>query len=209
MLLLLPVAYLLAAGRWWALLIPLATAVPLVGVTPAIAYPMVFWVALLAVLVVGIRARAQEPARAPSSPGDTAARPRDPPGSCSRRRLGGHLLAGEPPVRRRPGRLLLPGRRVPPRPDVARLPARPVRRHHVGGHFYVPFAPFPAVALMPLVAIVGPITADQMGIRDQRAPRGGRRRPVLEAARPDRRRPSERPALADDPVRRSRRRSCG
>ncbi len=30
-----------------------------------------------------------------------------------------------------------------------------------GGHFFVPFAPFPAVALMPLVAIVGPITADQ------------------------------------------------
>ena len=30
MLLLLPVAYLLAAGRWWALAIPLATAVPLV-----------------------------------------------------------------------------------------------------------------------------------------------------------------------------------
>ena len=29
------------------------------------------------------------------------------------------------------------------------------------GHFYVPFAPFPAVALMPLVALVGPLTADQ------------------------------------------------
>jgi hypothetical protein len=31
----------------------------------------------------------------------------------------------------------------------------------VDGHFYVPFAPFPAVALLPLVAIVGPVTADQ------------------------------------------------
>ena len=30
-----------------------------------------------------------------------------------------------------------------------------------GGHFYVPFAPFPAVALMPLVALVGAVTADQ------------------------------------------------
>ena len=29
------------------------------------------------------------------------------------------------------------------------------------GHFFVPFAPFPAVALMPLVALVGPVTADQ------------------------------------------------
>ena len=34
MLLLLPVAYLLRRRRWWALLIPLVTAVPLVGVTP-------------------------------------------------------------------------------------------------------------------------------------------------------------------------------
>ncbi len=31
----------------------------------------------------------------------------------------------------------------------------------VDGHFYVPFAPFPAVALMPLVALVGAVTADQ------------------------------------------------
>ena len=31
----------------------------------------------------------------------------------------------------------------------------------VGNRFYVPFAPFPAVALMPLVALTGPITADQ------------------------------------------------
>jgi alpha-1,2-mannosyltransferase len=42
MLLLLPVAYLLAAGRRWALAIPLVTAWPLVGVTPAAAYPIVF-----------------------------------------------------------------------------------------------------------------------------------------------------------------------
>jgi hypothetical protein len=30
------------------------------------------------------------------------------------------------------------------------------------GHVYVPFAPFPAVALMPIVAVTGPITADQL-----------------------------------------------
>jgi hypothetical protein len=30
-----------------------------------------------------------------------------------------------------------------------------------GAKFYVPFAPFPAIVLMPLVAIVGPVTADQ------------------------------------------------
>jgi hypothetical protein len=29
------------------------------------------------------------------------------------------------------------------------------------GHIYVPFAPFPAIALMPIVAIFGPVVADQ------------------------------------------------
>jgi alpha-1,2-mannosyltransferase len=57
MLLLLPVAYLLSAGRWWALAIPLVTAWPLVGVTPALAYPILFWVTLMATLIVGRAAR--------------------------------------------------------------------------------------------------------------------------------------------------------
>ena len=30
-----------------------------------------------------------------------------------------------------------------------------------GGHFYVPFAPFPAIALMPVVAVLGAVGADQ------------------------------------------------
>jgi alpha-1,2-mannosyltransferase len=55
MLLLLPVAYLLAAGRWWALAIPLATAWPLVGITPPVAYPIVFWATLAATTFVGTR----------------------------------------------------------------------------------------------------------------------------------------------------------
>ena len=62
MVLLLPVAYLLAAGRWWALLIPLVTAIPLVGVTPPIAYPLCFFVTLGATFGVGIRARPVEAA---------------------------------------------------------------------------------------------------------------------------------------------------
>lgn len=57
LLLLLPVAYLLAAGRWWALAIPLVTAWPLVEVTPPVAYPVVFWVTLLATFAVGRMAR--------------------------------------------------------------------------------------------------------------------------------------------------------
>jgi hypothetical protein len=55
--LLLPVAYLLSAGRWWALLIPLATAWPLIGVTPPLAYPVAFWATLVATLLVGWAAR--------------------------------------------------------------------------------------------------------------------------------------------------------
>ena len=31
----------------------------------------------------------------------------------------------------------------------------------IDGRYYVPFAPFPAIALMPIVAITGPVTADQ------------------------------------------------
>ena len=57
MILLLPVAYLLSAGRWWALAIPLATSVALVGVIPPIVYPISFFAALAATLVVGIQAR--------------------------------------------------------------------------------------------------------------------------------------------------------
>ncbi len=59
MLLLLPVAYLCASGRWWALVIPLVTATPLVGITPPVAYPICFFVALGATLWVGFRAQRQ------------------------------------------------------------------------------------------------------------------------------------------------------
>ena len=57
MLLLLPVAFLLSAGRWWALVIPLVTAWPLIGVTPPVVYPIVFWLTLIATLLVGRAAR--------------------------------------------------------------------------------------------------------------------------------------------------------
>ncbi|HSL77846.1 MAG TPA: glycosyltransferase family 87 protein [Candidatus Limnocylindrales bacterium] len=53
LLLLVPVAYLLASGRWWAVVIPLVTAWPLVGITPPVAYPVAFWVTLIAVFLVG------------------------------------------------------------------------------------------------------------------------------------------------------------
>ena len=57
MILLLPVAYLCAAGRWWALAIPLVTATPLVGLTPPVAYPLVFFVTLGVTLGIGVQAR--------------------------------------------------------------------------------------------------------------------------------------------------------
>jgi hypothetical protein len=53
LLLLLPVAWLLERGRWWAAVIPLVTLIWLVDVTPPIAYPILYWVTLLAVLREG------------------------------------------------------------------------------------------------------------------------------------------------------------
>ncbi len=46
MLLLLPVAWLLEHRRWWAALVPLATSVPLLSITPPVAYPIVFFACL-------------------------------------------------------------------------------------------------------------------------------------------------------------------
>jgi hypothetical protein len=62
MLLLLPTAFLLSAGRWWALAIPLVTAWPLVSITPPALYPIAFAVTLVAVVWVGRR-----PAVAPAA----------------------------------------------------------------------------------------------------------------------------------------------
>jgi hypothetical protein len=50
--LLLPVAYFLERRQWWAVLVPLATAWPLVGLTPVVAYPLVFGAVLLLLLVM-------------------------------------------------------------------------------------------------------------------------------------------------------------
>lgn len=49
----LPVAWLLARDRWWAILILAATSVPISDVTPGIVYPVLFWLALLAVIREG------------------------------------------------------------------------------------------------------------------------------------------------------------
>jgi hypothetical protein len=75
MLLLLPVAYLCASGRWWALVIPLVTATPIVGLTPAAAYPLVFAITLVATLVVGIGARRATAGAAPITGPEAAAAP--------------------------------------------------------------------------------------------------------------------------------------
>ena len=46
------------------------------------------------------------------------------------------------------------------------------------GHIFVPFAPFPAIALMPLVAITGPADRGPVGDRDQRRARRRDGRPA-------------------------------
>ena len=63
MLLLLPVAYLLSAGARWAVVIPLVTATPFVTITPPAAYPILFFVTLIATLAFGLRR--PEPASVP------------------------------------------------------------------------------------------------------------------------------------------------
>lgn len=53
----LPVAWLLSRGRWWAILILVATSVPISDNDPAIVYPIVFAIAIVATLREGILAR--------------------------------------------------------------------------------------------------------------------------------------------------------
>lgn len=55
--LLLPVAYLCAGGRWWALLLPMATATPFIFGAPSAIYPLSFVLALAATMLVGVRAK--------------------------------------------------------------------------------------------------------------------------------------------------------
>ena len=53
MVLLLPVAWLLSRGRRWTIVIPLATSIVFVGAIPPIAYPLGYWVTLIAVVREG------------------------------------------------------------------------------------------------------------------------------------------------------------
>lgn len=62
MLLLLPVAWLLDRGRWWAALVPVATSIALVGVMPSWIYPLVFGICLIAPLAFGAPTHAGDPA---------------------------------------------------------------------------------------------------------------------------------------------------
>jgi hypothetical protein len=54
-LLLLPVAWLLEKGQWWAISLPIATSLPLVGIVPPAIYPLEFAICLLAPIAVGRR----------------------------------------------------------------------------------------------------------------------------------------------------------
>jgi hypothetical protein len=51
MLLLLPTAWLLDRGRWWAVAIPLSTSIFLLWL-PAVVYPAAFWAGLLAPIAI-------------------------------------------------------------------------------------------------------------------------------------------------------------
>jgi alpha-1,2-mannosyltransferase len=53
MLLLLPVAWLLERRQWWAILVPIATSIILVGSLPVVIYPIAFGTCLMAPMVLG------------------------------------------------------------------------------------------------------------------------------------------------------------
>jgi Glycosyltransferase family 87 len=55
MLLLLPVAWLLDRGHWWAAIVPLVSSILTIGLTPPIVYPVLFWITLVAVATLGLR----------------------------------------------------------------------------------------------------------------------------------------------------------
>src|SRR4029079_19474761 len=55
--LLLPTAWLLERGRRWAMVIPLATPILLVGLLPTVVYPLVFGATLVADYLEGLRER--------------------------------------------------------------------------------------------------------------------------------------------------------
>ncbi len=65
MLLLLPVAWLIDRGQWWAVAIPLVTSVFTIGLTPPAAYPIAFWLTLIALAWFGVRLRSASIATPP------------------------------------------------------------------------------------------------------------------------------------------------
>jgi hypothetical protein len=87
LMLLLPVAWLISRGHWWAALVPLATAVVVVEVIPSVTYAVVYWVTLVAVVVEGRRMGESGDAGSPlwAQPWAPPARPPTQPASAPAR----------------------------------------------------------------------------------------------------------------------------
>jgi len=64
----LPVAWLLARNRWWAILLLAPISIPIADSAPPIVYPIVFWLSILATMWEGRRARSRDAAGASVTP---------------------------------------------------------------------------------------------------------------------------------------------
>ena len=204
MLLLLPVAYLLAAGRWWALAIPLVTATPLIASDPAGRLPdRVLGDAARGPGRRGPRASDARSAREPAGPG----RPRS---GCWSSPLSFvvYWLADRGFDAGRGDFFYLADAFLHGRTWLDFAPG-PYDVIVVGGRFYVPFAPFPAIALDAARRAHRAAERRHVGAGHQRGARRRERRPVLVARRPARRPPAASTAAGWSCCSGSRPRSCG
>ena len=158
--LLVPTAWLLARGAWWALAIPLAT-VAAARADPAgrRSIRSFFVVALLAPFTTIRAATARHPRGLGRMSSDTCPAA-DRAGARSAVAALVYWLCARQFDAGRSDFYYLADAFLHGRTWLESAPG-PNDVIIIGGRFYVPFAPFPAIAAMPLIALIGPEAADR------------------------------------------------